>query len=92
MKDTVKWRVYRIEDRSDLEAAMQLYQMKFGERPRRARVSEKAPEDLLFLVREIPGLEIEVLRPILPRDVWLTHEEEQTVPQAQLSLFGEVEG
>jgi hypothetical protein len=86
MKDTVKWRVYRIEDRSDLEAAMQLYQMKFGERPRRARVSEKAPEDLLFLVREA-GLEIEVLRPILPRDVWLTHQREP-----QLSLFGEVEG
>lgn len=88
MRDTVKWRVYRIEDKSDLEAAIQLYQMRFGERPRRARVSEKAPEDLLFLVREA-GLEIEVLRPILPRDVWLTHEEEQTVPQAQLSLFGE---
>jgi len=87
MRDTVKWRVYRIEDKSDLEAAIQLYRKRFGTAPIRARVSEKAPEELLHLVREIPDLEIEVLRPILPRDVWLTHEEEQKEPQ--MSLFGE---
>jgi hypothetical protein len=86
--EQVVWRVYRIEDKHDLVSALELYRKRFGTVPIRARVSEKAPEDLLFLVREA-GLEIEVLRPILPRDVWLTHEEEQTVPQAQLSLFGE---
>ncbi len=87
MKDTVRWRAYRIEDKGDLESAIRLYEMRFGARPRRARVSEKAPEDLLFLVREVPGLEIEVLRPILPREVWLTHEEDRR--EAQMSLFGE---
>ena len=87
MRDTVKWRVYRIEDKSDLEAAMQLYQMKFSERPRRARVSEKAPEELLHLVREVPSLEMEAGKGLLARDVWLTHEEERKEPQ--MSLFGE---
>lgn len=90
MRDTVKWRVYRIEDKSDLEAAIQLYRKRFGTAPIRARVSEKAPEDLLSLVREVPGLEMEVGKGLLARDVWLTHEEEQKEPQ--MSLFGEVEG
>jgi len=53
-------------------------------------VSEKAPEELLSLVREVPGLEMEAGKGLLARDVWLTHEEEQKEPQ--MSLFGEVEG
>lgn len=88
MKDTVKWRAYYIEDKTNWQSALQRYELATGVKPRRARVSEKAPEDLLFLVRDA-GLKIDVLRPILPRDVWLTHEEEQTKPQ--LSLF-EVKG
>ncbi|WP_322509823.1 hypothetical protein [Anaerolinea sp.] len=90
MRDTVQWRVYFIEGKTDWQAALERYELATGAKPRRVRVSEKAPEDLLYLVREIPGLEIEILRPILPRDVWLTHEEEQKEPQ--MSLFGEVEG
>jgi len=87
MRDTVQWRVYFIEGKTDWQAALERYELATGAKPRRVRVSEKAPEDLLYLVREIPGLEIEILRPILPRDVWLTHEEEQKEPQ--MSLFGE---
>ena len=87
MRDTVQWRVYFIEGKTDWQAALERYELATGAKPRRVRVSEKAPEDLLYLVREIPGLEIEILRPILPRDVWLTHEEERKEPQ--MSLFGE---
>ena len=90
MRDTVQWRVYFIEGKTDWQAALERYELATEAKPRRVRVSEKAPEDLLSLVREVPGLEIEILRPILPRDVWLTHEEEQKEPQ--MSLFGEVEG
>lgn len=84
------WRVYWIADKAEWQAAVQRYEVATGEKPRRARVSEKAPEDLLFLVREVPGLEVEVGKGLLARDVWLTHEEEQR--EAQMSLFGEVEG
>ena len=87
MRDTVQWRVYFIEGKTDWQAALERYELAAGAKPRRVRVSEKAPEDLLYLVREVPGLEIEILRPILPRDMWLTHEEEQKEPQ--MSLFGE---
>jgi len=87
MRDTVQWRVYFIEGKTDWQAALERYELATGAKPRRVRVSEKAPEDLLYLVREVPGLEIEILRPILPRDMWLTHEEEQKEPQ--MSLFGE---
>lgn len=81
------WRLYWIADKTDWIAAIQRYELATGKKPRRVRVSEKAPEDLLFLVQEVPGLEIEIVRDVLPRDVWLTHEMEQIQPQ--LSLFGE---
>lgn len=90
MKEQVEWRVYRIEDKHDLQTALELYRMRKGVSPCRARISERAPEDLLFLIEEVPGLEIERGKNLLPRDVWLTHQREQ--PQPQMSLFGEVEG
>jgi hypothetical protein len=74
MSDKVWWRVYRVEDKGDLEEALRKYQMRTGQRPRRARVSQKSP-DLLHLLQEIPGLTVEPF-PIPARDVWLTHEEE----------------
>jgi len=89
MAEQVEWRVYRIEDKNDLMSAVELYQKRYGTAPIRARVSERAPEDLLFLLQEVPGLEIERAKTQLPRDVWLTHQRET---QPQLSLFGEVEG
>ncbi|MFZ6019127.1 MAG: hypothetical protein ACOYXO_05885 [Chloroflexota bacterium] len=89
MNEQMEWRVYRIEDKGDLLAALALYQKRFGTAPIRARVSERAPEELLFLLQEVPGLEIERAKTQLPRDVWLTHQRES---QPQLSLFGEVEG
>ena len=90
MRDTVQWRVYFIEGKTDWQAALERYELATGAKPRRARVSEKAPEELLSLVREVPGLEMEAGKGLLARDVWLTHEEEQKEPQ--MSLFGEVEG
>jgi hypothetical protein len=70
----VWWRVYRVEDKSDLEEAVRTYQMRTGQRPRRARVSQKSPE-LQLLLQELHGLRVEIF-PIPPRDIWLTHEEE----------------
>lgn len=87
MNEQMEWRVYRIEDKNDLLSAVELYRKRFGTAPIRARVSERAPEELLFLLQEVPGLEIERAKTQLPRDVWLTHQREP-----QLSLFGEVEG
>lgn len=89
-KQQVEWRVYRIEDKHDLHSALDLYRKRFGTAPIRARISERAPEDLVFLLEEVPGLEIERAKAQLPRDVWLNHQREQEQPQ--LSLFGEVEG
>jgi len=89
MKEQVEWRIYMIEDKDDLLAAVELYRKRYGTAPIRARVSERAPEELLFLLQEVPGLEIERAKMQLPRDVWLTHQRES---QPQLSLFGEVEG
>lgn len=89
MVEQVEWRVYRIEDKDDLLSALELYRKRCETAPIRARVSERAPEELLFLLQEVPGLEIERAKTQLPRDVWLTHLQE---PQPQLSLFGEVEG
>lgn len=89
MKEQVEWRVYRIEDKHDLRTALELYRVRKGVAPIRARISERAPEDLVFLLEEVPGLEIERAKGLLPWDVWLTHQREQAQPQ--LSLFGEVE-
>jgi hypothetical protein len=86
-RQEVTWRVYWIADKPDWQAALERYELATGAKPRRVRVSEKAPEELLFLVREVPGLEMEAGKGLLARDVWLTHEEEQKEPQ--MSLFGE---
>lgn len=87
--DKTEWRVYRIEEKEDLEAAIALYEKRKGVRPRYARVSEKAPAWLLALLEEADGLEIERTGNLLSFDVWLTHQRET---QPQLSLFGKVEG
>lgn len=84
--DKTEWRVYRIEDKSDLVSAIQLYETRKGAKPRYARVSEKAPEWLLAMLAEAEGLEIERAKGLLALDVWLTHEKKA---QPQLSLFGE---
>jgi len=84
--DKTEWRVYRIEDKEDLEAAIALYEKRKGVRPCYARVSEKAPAWLLALLEEADGLEIERASNLLSFDVWLTHEKKA---QPQLSLFGE---
>lgn len=89
--DKSEWRVYRIEDKDDLMSALQLYELRKGAKPRYARVSEKAPEDLLFMLRELlPEVEIETAK-IMMRDVWLTHErkseEDQPEQAPQLRLF-----
>lgn len=84
--DRIEWRVYRIEDKDDLLAAIALYEKRKGVRPCCARVSEKAPEWLLALLEEADGLEIERASNLLSFDVWLTHEKKA---EPQLSLFGE---
>lgn len=84
--DKTEWRVYRIEDKDELDAALALYEKRKGARPRFARISEKAPEWLLTLLEEAEGLEIERASNLLSRDVWLTHEKHS---EPQLSLFGE---
>ena len=84
--DRIEWRVYRIEDKDDLLAAIALYEKRKGVRPRYARVSEKAPAWLLTLLEEADGLEIERTCNLLSFDVWLTHEKKA---EPQLSLFGE---
>ena len=84
--DRIEWRVYRIEDKDDLLAAIALYEKRKGVRPRYARVSEKAPAWLLTLLEEADGLEIERTGNLLSLDVWLTHEKKA---EPQLSLFGE---
>lgn len=83
--DKTEWRVYRIDDKNDLLAAIALYEKRKGVKPRYVRVSEKAPEWLTALMQGV-GLEIERAANLLPLDVWLTHEK-KTEPQ--LSLFGE---
>lgn len=90
--DKTEWRVYRIQDKSDLMSALQLYELRRGAKPRYARVSEKAPEDLLFMLRELlPEVEIETAK-IMARDVWLTHERRvDDEPARTLSLFEEAE-
>mgnify|MGYP005864068015 FL=1 len=87
MKEQVEWRVYCIEDKRDLLSAIESYRLRKGVLPTRARVSERAPEELVFLLEEVPGLWIERAKAQLPRDIWLTHEEERKEPQ--MSLFGE---
>jgi transposase len=84
--DKTEWRVYRIEDKQDLAAAIALYEKRKGVRPRYARVSEKAPAWLLTLLEEADGLEIERVSNLLSFDVWLTHEKKA---EPQMSLFGE---
>lgn len=84
--DKSEWRVYRIEDKEDWEAAIALYAKRKGVKPRYARVSEKAPAWLLSLLEEADGLEIERASNLLPLDVRLTHEKKA---EPQLSLFGE---
>ncbi|GAP11798.1 hypothetical protein BECAL_02992 [Bellilinea caldifistulae] len=84
--DKSEWRVYRIEDKEDWEAAIALYAKRKGVKPRYARVSEKAPAWLLSLLEEADGLEIERASNLLPLDVWLTHEKKA---EPQMSLFGE---
>ncbi len=84
--DKTEWRVYRIEDKEDWEAATALYAKRMGAKPRYARVSEKAPEWLLAMLAEAEGLEIERAKGLLALDVWLTHEKKA---QPQMSLFGE---
>ncbi len=84
--DKTEWRVYRIQDKSDLMSALQLYELRKGAKPRYVRVSEKAPEWLAALMQEVDGLEIERAANLLPLDVWLTHEKKV---QPQMSLFGE---
>jgi hypothetical protein len=74
MPEKTLWRLYHIEDKGDLEKALQLYQSRTGQRPRRARVSQKSP-DLMSSLQEIHGLNVEPF-PIPAGDVWLTHEEE----------------
>jgi hypothetical protein len=86
--DKTEWRVYRIEDKDDLEAAIALYAKRKGMRPRYARVSEKAPAWLLALLEEADGLEIERASNLLSFDVWLTHEKRV---EPQLSLLEEVQ-
>jgi len=73
MSEKTVWRLYRVEDKGDLEKALRLYEARTGQRPRRARVSKRAP-DLLFLLQEL-SLRVEAF-PIPTRDIWLTHEEE----------------
>ncbi len=82
--DKTEWRVYRIEDKDELIAAIALYEKRKGVKPRYGRVSEKAPQWLLALLQEVEGLEVERAANLLPLDVWLTHERRI---EPQLSLF-----
>ncbi|GIV67131.1 MAG: hypothetical protein KatS3mg047_1524 [Bellilinea sp.] len=84
--DKTEWRVYRLDDKNDLAAAIALYEKRKGVRPRYARVSEKAPAWLAALMQEVDGLEIERASSLLSFDVWLTHEKKA---QPQMCLFGE---
>ncbi len=84
--DKTEWRVYRIEDKDELTAAIALYEKRKGAKPRYGRVSEKAPQCLLALLQEVEGLEVEQAANLLPLDVWLTHEHRI---EPQLSLLRE---
>lgn len=86
--DKTEWRVYRIEDKGGLMSALQLYELRKGQKPRYARMSTRAPEWLVTLLHAVDGLEIEQASNLLPLDVWLTHER-RVESQPQMSLFGE---
>lgn len=83
---TETWKVYIIEDKQDWVAALALYERRIGVKPRYVRVSEKAPDWLLMLLKEAEGLEVEQATNLLPHDIWLTHER-KVEAQPQLSLF-----
>lgn len=82
------WRAYAILDKDDFRAALQLYQVRTGAKPTRMQISERAPEDLLFMLSEVEGIEVERVKHLMPRDIWLTHEEAPV--SVQLNLFERV--
>jgi len=75
MKDQVVWRAYRITSQSDLQAVLQAYYTKTGCIPNRVRLSDRASDDLVAMVRvAIVGAAIERAKTLLPNDVWLAHD------------------
>lgn len=77
------WRVYRVERAEEVSKALALFRVRFGENPRRARVSPKADGEIIKAL-QTEGIEVEATAVVLPWDVWLTAEVLQ--PQ-QLSLI-----
>ncbi len=77
------WRVYRVERAEEVSKALALFRARFGENPRRARVSPKADGEVIEALRR-EGLEVEATAAVLPWDVWLTAE---ALHPQQLSLI-----
>lgn len=78
-----KWRVYRIERPDDISKAISLFSTRIGTKPKRARISSKASNDLLKALQGL-GLEIEIATNQLAYDLWLT--DESAMPE-QMALF-----
>ncbi|GAP11128.1 hypothetical protein BECAL_02313 [Bellilinea caldifistulae] len=72
------WRLYMIYTQADLRSALERYELSTGVKPKYARISAKAPAELIEMMRAT-GLQVEVSKSLLSRDIWLTHEIEQPV-------------
>ena len=68
------WHVYMILDKSDIQKSLESYQLRTGRQPKYARVSAKAPAELVEMIRS-SGLIIEVANNLLSRDIWLSDEQ-----------------
>lgn len=77
------WRVYRVERAEEVSKALALFRVRFGENPRRARVSPKADGEVIKAL-QAEGIEVEATATVLPWDVWLTAE---VLRPQQLSLI-----
>lgn len=70
------WRLYMIYTEADLRSAIERYELSTGQMPKYARISAKAPADMIEMVKST-GLHVEVSNGLLSRDIWLAHEIEQ---------------
>lgn len=85
------WKGYRIMDESDLESALERFQLRMHYKPSRAMISTRCPQPIAEMIRKrlekIGITEMETSNYPLPNDLWLTDGqkgENKTIKQKSL--------